>query len=96
MAKPGWKRLYSDTSGVPIVLRIALLRLRFDVTFQLREYPHILPTERPPDQGLRQFQWARYLDREIEIADDVRRVFDWLKHVTNMNINVCGKRALLQ
>jgi hypothetical protein len=29
------------------------LRLRFDVTFQLREYPHILFAERPYDQGLR-------------------------------------------
>ena len=27
--------------------KIALLRLRFDVTLQLREYPHILLTERP-------------------------------------------------
>jgi ABC-type multidrug transport system fused ATPase/permease subunit len=32
---------------------MALLRLRFDVPFQLRQYPHIFLTERGCDQGLR-------------------------------------------
>jgi hypothetical protein len=47
-------------------LEIGLLRLRFDITFQLREYADILLTEYPYDQELRHFQKAGYLDREIE------------------------------
>jgi len=77
-------------------VEIALLRLRFDVAFQLREYPAILLTERPYHQGFRHLQQAGYLDREIKGADDVCRAFYWLKRVTNMDVNVCGKRALLQ
>jgi hypothetical protein len=35
---------------------IALPRMRFDVTFQFRKYPHILLTEQGYDQGRRTFQ----------------------------------------
>src|ERR1700674_1102201 len=30
------------------------------------------------------------------MADDARRAFYWVKRVTNMDFNVCGKRASLQ
>ena len=36
------------------------------------------------------------MDGEIEIADDAGREIYWLKRVTNMDVNVCGKRASLQ
>ena len=76
-------------------IEMVLLELRFDVAFQLGEYPDILFTERPYHQGFRHLQQAGYLDREIKGAADVCRAFYWLKRVTNMDVNVCGKRAFL-
>src|SRR5882762_4484322 len=81
---------------LPLQASGSLRRLHFDVTFQLPEYPHILLTEQIYDQGLRQLQEAGYLDRKIEIADDGCCAFFWLQRVTNMDVNVGGRRAFLQ
>ena len=59
-------------------MALALLRLRFDVAFQLREYSHILPAEFPCDQWFRYFEQAGHLDREVSSCRAMRLLCSWL------------------
>jgi hypothetical protein len=84
----------------------ALLRLRFDVTFQLREHPHTILTELPYGQGFCQLQHAGDLDREIEPANDpcgasmravnCRCAVDFRTHLINRRRVRCKRFRLLQ
>ena len=73
-----------------------MLRQGFDVSFQFYHYPDILLSERGENERLGQLYQAGHLDREIESADDSGRAVFGLEGVANVDVDVCGERALLQ
>src|SRR5271166_580200 len=69
--------------------------LRLDVTFELREGARVLFAERSRHEWFRHLHKAGYLDREDESTDDVRRAFDRLEGVADVDVDVRSERPLL-